>query len=180
MKLRVVALVLRHRQLRAGALGLRLGGGEGGLLGIEKRLADQPPLQHFGVAVALGPGQRELGLGGAELGAHGVGLQGQIPRIELCQHLALAHARAGVDEAARDLAADPERQRRLLARAHFAGKNLQRRRRRLRLHHDRGPGRRAGVVIRSASRQRQHRQSERQSQRRAGGKTRARRHTGHP
>ena len=52
----------------------------------------------------------------------GLGLQRLVGRIQFSQQLALLHPRPGIDQPAHQLAADPERQRALLARMHVAGK----------------------------------------------------------
>ena len=118
----IAGLVAAHLCLRAG--GARLAGGRlpGGLLRRVGRAADQLPLDQGRVAVqvTLGPGQ--FGLGRGQLRLRGLGLQRLVGRIQFSQQLALLHPRPGIDQPAHQLAADPERQRALLARMHVAGK----------------------------------------------------------
>jgi len=83
-------------------------------------------------------GHPQVGFRGGDLGAHAVQLQAHVLRVEARQRLVLAHPIAGLHQPLDDLAADTERQLRLVARVHFAGIAFARLAGRLRMHdHDR-------------------------------------------
>ena len=104
----------RVRGLVAHQLVLRARGAVGGLLRIERRLADQFLRDQFAIAFEVAAEPRHLRLRGGDL-------QAGIAGIEFRQQRAAAHAIAGIDQALDQTAADAERERAFLAGADFAG-----------------------------------------------------------
>ncbi|MNH22597.1 hypothetical protein D3C79_824610 [compost metagenome] len=83
-------------------------------------MADHLPIQQLAVAVTLGAHQRQVGLGGRQLGTVGFELQAHVLGVELCQWLIGLDPLPLLDQAFADLASDAERQLRLETRSHLA------------------------------------------------------------
>ncbi|MNM88939.1 hypothetical protein D3C81_1011620 [compost metagenome] len=119
-------------------------------------MADHLPVQQLLVTIALGAHQRQVGLGGRQLGTVGFQLQAHILRVQLGQRLVGLDPLPFLDQALADLAANAESQFRLEARPHFAGVTVGSGFGRLRLHHQRRARRSRWGSFLAARRQQQH------------------------
>ncbi|MCY1427662.1 hypothetical protein D9M71_435190 [compost metagenome] len=83
-------------------------------------MADHLPIQQLLVAVTLGAHQRQVGLGGGQLGTIGFQLQAHILWVQLGQRLLGLDPLALFDQAFADFAGNAEGQLRFEARPHLA------------------------------------------------------------